>query len=531
MHEEIESEVKSFTINDDKLDILNEIFKGRPKVICFSCYIWNIDLIYELCRDIKKIDEKVKLILGGPEVTYEPAEALFRSKADLIIRGEGETVIVDAVSKLLISENPDSTGCCFFKNGEVIDNGIARTSDLGSIASPFNEYMMEKESGKLIYYEASRGCPFNCIYCLSSADKGVRFFPLGRVFDDLNAIMIYNPEIVKFTDRSFNTDEKRTLQILEFIKKADTDACFHLEIFPGGLTEDVMRAFEEMPSGRVQLEAGIQSCNIDTLHNSGRYQDPEQALSNMKRMVMAGNMHIHLDLIAGLPNEDMESFRDSFDQTIRPGPHMLQVGFLKLLKGTSARQMEGYEYEENAPYEILLNQWITFRELNEIRGVAKCIDLFYNTGRFKTFLSYMHEKSKSPYIFYKNLYDYLHEKKINLKGISRTHKYEALAGFSNRDELACEYLRYDFMSSYSSRDIPSVLGEGAVPKSVVFNYLKSEDNRNAIFPAKSGYSPKKLYKICNIDTFRFESGLITYLFKYDERDKVTGLFPAIPIKI
>jgi len=525
------ADVKSFSINDEILDILNEILSGNPAVICFSCYIWNISLIYGLCRDIKKINSEIKIILGGPEVTYESAEALEKSGADLIIRGEGEAVISGAVRGLVAGTYPDIIGCFYKTNGKTIDKGIAKIKDLETVITPFTDYMMNREKGKLIYYEASRGCPFNCIYCLSSASTGVRYFPLERVFSDLNAILEYNPKIIKFTDRSFNTNEKRTLEILAFLGKTGTETCFHLEIFPAGLTENIMKAFEDMPPGRVQLEAGIQSVNLSTLKASERLQDPEKALSNMSRLLVSGNMHIHLDLIAGLPYEGVESFKTSFNETLITGPHMLQVGFLKLLKGTAARNMEGYIYEENPPYEVLATPWLTFSELSQIKQVSGCVDMFHNTGRFRTFFSYMHEKSGNPYEFYKNLLAYLAKNKVSLKGISRTHKYEALAGFAGDDSLALERLRYDFMSSYSSKEIPDFLGGRSFSKEKVFTFLKDESNRMDFFPARTKESPKKLYKSCNIGAFDFGNGLETYLFKYSARNQVTGLFPAIPLYI
>ena len=526
-----DADVKSFSINDEILDILNEILTGKPAVICFSCYIWNINLIYGLCRDIKKINSRIKIVLGGPEVTYESAEALEKSGADLIIRGEGEAAILGAVRGLMTGAYPDIPGCFYKANGKIIDKGITKIKDLETIITPFTDYMMNREKGKLIYYEASRGCPFNCIYCLSSANNGVRYFPLERVFSDLNAILEYNPQIIKFTDRSFNSNEGRTLEILAFIGKTETKTCFHLEIFPAGLTEKIMKALEDMPPGKVQLEAGIQSVNLSTLKASGRLQDPEKALSNMRRLLVSGNMHIHLDLIAGLPYEGIESFKTSFNETLITGPHMLQVGFLKLLKGTAARNVDGYIYEENPPYEVLATPWLTFGELSQIKQISGCIDMFHNTGRFRTFLSYMYEKSRNPYEFYKNLFAYLAKKKISLKGISRNHKYEALAGFAGDDSLAVEHLRYDFMSSYSSKDIPDFLGDHSFPKEMVFAFLKDENNCRYFFPARTGESPKKLYKSCNIGAFDFGNGLETYLFKYFARDKVTGLFSAILLHI
>ncbi|MDX1357751.1 MAG: DUF4080 domain-containing protein [Clostridia bacterium] len=522
------SEVKSFSINDDKHDILYEILKDEPDAVCFSCYIWNISIVYELCGDISKINAGIKLILGGPEVTYEPHDALEKSGADLIIRGEGENVVCEAVSDTIEGKFPECAGSFYKKDGEIVDNGIALTKDLSSIGSPFDDYMMVKEKDKLIYYEASRGCPFNCIYCLSSAMNGVRYFPLERVFKDLGLILRHNPRIIKFTDRSFNINEERTLRILSFIKQNGEGACFHLEIFPAGLTGPIILALTDMPPGLVQLEAGIQSVNPKTLKASGRVQEPKKALSNMGKLIKNGNIHIHLDLIAGLPHEDLNSFQKSFDDTISIGPHMLQIGFLKLLKGTMARNMSGYACESHPPYEVLSTPWMTFLELCEIKNISHCVDSFYNTGKFNKYLGYMQEKDGSPYEFYKKLSVYLQEKGIRLKGISRDKKYSALAGYSGNDDPAIEYLRFDFMSSYSSRSIPSFLGNTGFSKEKVFDFLRIAGNREKYFDAPAA-PPKKLYKSCNMGMFDFGEGPVGFLFRYDMRNKVTGIFESVRI--
>lgn len=503
----------------------------NPQIVGFSCYIWNISIIYELCNDLRKINPDIKILLGGPEVTYEPEEALQKSGADIIVRGEGEEVIIEAVRLLQQEGHADCPGLYYKKNGQITDTGIAVTKDLSEVPTPFTEYMMQREKGRLIYYEGSRGCPYNCIYCLSSATTGVRYFPLNRVFSDLDSILKYNPKTVKFTDRSFNTNESRTLAILEYLMKLDTDTCFHLEIFPAGLTKKVMTHLAHMPVGRVQLEAGIQSVNPHTLEASGRNQDADKALANMKCMTKSQNMHIHLDLIAGLPYEDLDSFRNSFNKTLDAAPHMLQLGFLKLLKGTTARSIPGYESENSPPYEVLSTPWLSFEELSEIKTIEKCVELFYNTGRFKSYLSYMHNKSASPYSFYKNLTDYLNSSGSSLTAISRDGKYLALADFSKYEKIALEHLRYDYMISYSSKTIPKALGESGIEKDQLFSFLKIEDNRSRYFSEFTDSSPKKLYKICAMGEFDFGLGREVFLFKYNNRNPVTGLYEKFSVQI
>ncbi|MFO7612517.1 MAG: DUF4080 domain-containing protein [Clostridia bacterium] len=524
------TELLSFNINENRLDMLRRIFSHNPSVVCFSCYIWNIEIVYSLCIDLRKLAPGVRIILGGPEVSFECEEAMKKSGADLIVRGEGESVICTAVEGVLLGIMPSEPGF-FFRDGDGFrDTGYALTRILDDIPSPYDKFMMEREMERLIYYEASRGCPFNCIYCLSSSTDGVRYFSLKRVFDELSVILEYSPKTIKFTDRSFNLDGGRSLEILDFISSLDTDTCFHLEIYPAGLTEKIMEKLVSMPAGRVQLEAGIQSLNIDTLRASGRFQDPERALKNMEILINAGNMHIHLDLIAGLPGEDAGSFAKSFDRTIGTHPHVLQVGFLKLLKGTKARLLDGYVYEERAPYEVLASPSMAFCDVSEIKEIAGCVDMFYNSPCFRSYLKYMHGKYKSPYMLYKDLSGFIKTQQSGQGGISKENQYRLLADFSRGDSMAQETLRYDYFKSFKAKEAPGFLGGISVDKEVVFGFLKNGENVRRYFPAHHGKRPAELYKICGIGRFVLPLGDKTILFIYDEKDRVTERFRSETIE-
>lgn len=520
----VEASVECFSVNEDKRHIVSKIIAYNPEVVCFSCYIWNIGMIHNICSDIRKIKPHIKILLGGPEVSFETEEVLRRSGVECIIRGEGETVIAGAVEALIKDEKPNIKGCAYIIENKYIDNGYALTENLDLIPSPYNIQMLEKEKGRLIYFESSRGCPFNCIYCLSSTTKGVRNFSLERVFMELDIILEYNPSTIKFTDRSFNIDENRTIKIFEYLMKKETETCFHLEIFPSGLTEYVMEKLVAMPHGRVQIEAGIQSVNEKTLKKAGRYQDSAKALSNMKRLIDAGNTHVHLDLIAGLPGEDHDSFMISFNKTMDISPHMLQIGFLKLLKGTKARKLEGYIYEDSPPYEVLSNPELTFNDLVRIKSVSECVDLFYNTGFFKSYFTYMHARYKNTYMLYDELSEFMRKKGYSTKGISRDNKYRVLFEFSEKDIDAAEFLRFDYLSAYKSKKTPSFLGGTVVSKENIFRFLKNNKNLIKYMPRHKNKSPKELFKLCNIGTFCFSSGKKTYLFDYREKSKVTGLY-------
>lgn len=524
-------ETISFTVNESKDDILGEIIMQQPEVVCFSCYIWNISLVYELCSDLRKINNKIKIILGGPEVSFSSKDAWEKSGADCIIRGEGENVFVRAVDMILSRNMQKTNGCFYMENGKEIDGGYAMTPELDSIPSPFNSYMKQKEQGKLIYYEASRGCPFSCIYCLSSAFKGVRYFSDERIFSDIAKILEFKPSTVKFTDRSFNIHIKKTIKILDFLAELETETCFHLEIYPAQLNEKVIEKLKSMPRGRIQIEAGIQSTNKKTLEMSGRPQDSEKALKNIEEIAKTKNIHIHLDLIAGLPGEDIKSFKQSFNRTIKAKPHMLQLGFLKLLKGTKAREIKGYQYSDMPPYEVISNPWISYKELLEIKEVAKCVDNFYNSGRFVKFVSYMHDIFDLPYEFYNRTAQHIRAKGRNLKGMSVNDKYLIMFEMAQGDKMALEMLRYDYMKSSISRKLPDFLGKKNIKDAQLFTFLRKTGNIETYLPGYTGMSAKKIFKKCVIEKFNFPDGNPTYLFDYGNKDPVTGLYPSIKIKL
>lgn len=521
----------TFTVNMQKDEILAKIMSHEPDMVCFSCYIWNIGLVYGLCTDIKKIRKDMKIILGGPEVSFECSDALGKSGADCIIRGEGEEVAAEAVEMVLSGDFKLLRGCFHILDGETLDGGYAMTGDLDAIPSPFDSYMKKREKGKLIYYEASRGCPFNCVYCLSSSFKGVRYFSDERIFSDIGKIVGFNPPTVKFTDRSFNINIEKTLAILDFIAGLDTDTCFHLEIYPAYLDEKVAKRLKTMPRGRVQIEAGIQSVNKKTLEMSGRPQDSAKALRNAAELAEAGNLHVHLDLIAGLPGEDHDSFANSFDTTMKSGPHVLQIAFLKMLKGTAVREIEGYVYSGSPPYEVLSTPWLDYEGLVGIKEVSECVDVFYNSGKFTSSLKHMHSVWGSPFEFYKKTSKMIRQKGFFVKAMSVEKRYKVMAEMAEGDALTTELLRFDHMKSSVSRRIPVFLGKTGVDNDALFEFLKKPENIEETLPAYVGMNAKQIFKKCAMGRFVFSDGTHVFLFDYGARDPVSGLFPAIEVRI
>lgn len=517
----IDSPVISHNINEDFHDILSSIMGFEPRIVCFSCYIWNISLVYELCSAMRCIDEGIKIVLGGPEVSFEPKEALEKSNADLIVRGEGETVVLEAIKGLITGNFPEIPGLYYMNENKLIDTGYAITENLSDAPFPFTQYMMEQEKDKLLYYESSRGCPFNCIYCLSSATKGVRYFNLDRVKNEILKILEHKPKVIKFTDRSFNSDYQRAALLLEFIGCLNTKTCFHLEIYPGEMNEEMIVMLGRMPVGRVQIEAGIQSTDENVLRASGRPQDPGRALGNLKRIMEKGNLHVHLDLIAGLPGDSRKTFEKSFNETIAILPHKLQMGFLKLLKGTKVRLIEGYKYMDKSPYEVLASDSMNYGELQGLRDVSGVLESFYNSGNFREFFRYSMASSENPFNIFEGISRYMKAHGINGSGISRDGKYEILAKLSKSDSEALNLLGYDYLCSFRTKVLPSFLRGQIVGKEETFDYLKKNSEGEA----------RQLFKSCTIAQFTINECKVTYLFDYTRRNPVTGLFHFMEVEI
>ncbi|MBN2851991.1 MAG: DUF4080 domain-containing protein [Clostridia bacterium] len=495
------SEVMTFTVNDDYDEVLRGIIKDLPDIVCFSCYIWNIERIYELIEDIRKVSPGTKIVLGGPEVSFDCESVLRKTEADLIIRGEGELVISPVLS------GDRSFGCAYLENGKYIDRGHAVVDDLNEIPFIFTEEMLEKEKNRIIYYESSRGCPYHCIYCLSSTLTGVRYLDTDRVLKELLMLSKSGVRQIKFVDRTFNLNNERTLGILNFIKNLDTNINFHLEIYPAALSEKIMTCLGEIKAGRVQIEAGIQSTNQKVLDYSKRNQNPALALSNSKLIIEKGNIHVHLDLLAGLPYEDKHSFINSFNETIKVRPHVLQLGFLKLLKGTHARNEKGYTARNKAPYEILETPWLSFIELGEIKKVEQVLEIYYNSGKFIRTMSYMLDHSKSSYHSFLSLAQAIGE----TGNVNETDRYKALYDFLGKDKIK-EYLRFDYMATHSSKSIPEFLKNEYDSKEQSFAYFKKEKKE-----------AREWVKHTNISTFHMEE-TTTWLFDYRKKDSVTGTF-------
>ncbi|MCK5812001.1 MAG: DUF4080 domain-containing protein [Clostridiales bacterium] len=506
LRKQLLSTIETLTINDPYDQMIRKVISDYPDVICFSCYIWNIEYVKRLSVDIKKIKPEIKIVLGGPEVSFDYEKLLNNYPIDVIIRGEGENVISNVI-------NGDYTfGCAYIKDGTIHDTGYAILNDLEDIPFIYTPEFFMKNSNKIIYYEASRGCPYQCVYCLSSTSKGIRYLSLNRVLNELTLLANSSVKQIKFVDRTFNLEKGRTIKILQHIKNLECKCNFHLEIYPASLSKEVISFLASIPSGRVQIEAGIQSTNELTLTSSKRFQNSQLALTNSSTIINNSNIHVHLDLIAGLPFENLETFRISVNETIMVFPHMLQVGFLKGLKGTAIFKFEDYQFMEKSPYEVLVTKWLSTEQLLEIKDIENIVDDFYNSQKFRQTFLYLFKQTNSPYNLLLSIATHI---KVNFDENHHTgenEKYEILLTLFNDVPLIKEYLLLDYLSTHKSKSIPSFFNYKYQLKEAVFTYFQS-----------IGKNAKVEYKNTNIASLKFDKRQV-YLFDYRIKNSVTNTF-------
>lgn len=578
--------VAEYTINEQPEEILSAIYLQKPDVAAFSCYIWNIETVLRVASGLKKVLPQTAIILGGPEVSYY-AENILREHAyiDYILAGEGEQSFPKliawlesrkacGVSDLGAGAGADSsdkagagTKTCVqtgAKAGAALDAGTeperieglawrsvqgivsrepAYIKDLASISSPYTDEMLKSLNNKIAYFESSRGCPFSCSYCLSSASEGVRFFPLKRVFAELDRLAASGVKQIKFVDRTFNVNSERAKAIIRHIlemKKSGLDCNFHLEVGADLFDEETMALLEDAPKGLFQLEAGVQTVNEKTLDAVCRKTDLQKLFSNLSRLKKRNQVHIHTDLIAGLPDEDYNSFIHSFNSVYAVKSHQLQLGFLKFLKGTVLHKLaleKGFVYQDQPPYEILSGRDISYDELIVLKGIAKIVDRFYNSGRFLYSLEYVIENFfSSAFAFYERFYRFLNENEcmelrtglrelyaifdrfvtgqMQEQGMDQEemhmqeiHKRESQEQYMNEHKLVFrELLRLDFLASDRSGTLPDFMEKRADPdfNERCYDFLQSSERITEMIPEASGLSAKLLLKKVHFERFAID---------------------------
>ncbi len=459
-----ESKIKEFTINDREGRILEEIIKEKPDIVAFSTYIWNVELISRVANLIKRVDSNIEILYGGPEVSFDSRSFLKNNVGEYVIEGEGEKTYRDFILyKLGKVKLEDVRGLHYKINDIVYSNEKRPLMSMDEIAFPYEEN--EDLSNKIVYYEASRGCPFNCKYCLSSTSHGVRFLDIDRVLKDLMYFINKEVRLVKFVDRTFNCNSKFAMAIWDFLIQQDTNTQFHFEISADILKPQEIELLSKAPKGRFRFEVGVQTTNDEVLRNINRFVNFSDIKEKVLEIEALRNIDQHLDLIAGLPGEDYESFKKSFNDMYEIKPEEIQLGFLKLLKGSSMREdadKYGMEYSPYPPYEILKTDKISYEELLKLKKVEEMVDKYYNSQKFNHIIRYFERKFELPFDFYYSLGMFFEDKGYFSKNIGNAEYYKVFLDYSESvlqesNKYLKEIIRFNYLIFNKKRGLPEFL--------------------------------------------------------------------------
>ena len=495
-------EICEVTINDRVENIVDKLLRLDADYYGFSCYIWNMDLIRRITQVLKKSLPEAVIFWGGPEVSYDPQGLLEDCPwVDYILCGEAETVFPEFLEAL------DSRNTEMLENVPAVcgrgfnDKSLAIVKDLSQLPFPYTEKMLKILSGKIIYYESMRGCPFNCSYCLSSTLKQVRYLPLDRVLSEIDFFIDAGVRQVKFVDRTFNVNLIRTKAIIRHLIEKGGQTNFHFEMAGDLIDEELLALIEQAPAGLMQFEIGIQSTWEPTLSAITRKTDFEKIKANVKQLVRFGNGHVHVDLIAGLPWEDYERFSQSFNDAFAIGADMLQLGFLKLLKGTRIRQEAetyGYRYADFPPYEVIANDFISAQELHRLKDIEELLDRYHNAGIFKATLKALLEGGfwPSPFAFFEDFSSFWRQRGLYDIGVSKDQLYQVFIDFLKERLEApgilndfIDLMKYDYLCG-GQRSLPKCFMDRHPSKELCFELLKNEDLVAERLPELLDQAPK-----------------------------------------
>ncbi len=500
---DFQGDIKEFSINDRVENILEGIIEEKPDVVAFSCYIWNMEFVNRLAELIKLVDPNIEILYGGPEVSYEGKEFLENHPGEYVIVGEGEKTFREFVLyKLGEGKIEDIKGLNYKREGKVFENPKRPEMDMNELVFPYT--YEEDINNKIVYYEASRGCPFKCKYCLSSVMHGVRFLDVERVKKELKYFMERGLKLVKFVDRTFNCNREYTVELLKYLSEQDTETRFHFEVAADLLTEEQIEILNNAPKGRFQLEVGVQTTNNEVLHNINRYITYENIKEKVLKVASGKNVMQHLDLIAGLPGEDLESFKKSFNDVHAIRPDEIQLGFLKLLKGSSMREEAekwGIVYSPYAPYEIIRSKDISYEELLLLKKVEAMVDKYYNSCKFNNVIKFFLDIYDKPFDFYYDLAMFFEEKGNFKRSIGNVEYYKILLDFylekiGGEDEgLFKEVLKFDYLCFNKKRWLPDFL----------VRTITKEDEQNI----KDSFDRQMPFKKAHIE--KFEVDIINYI--------------------
>ena len=506
--------LKEYTINQQKDDIMRDIYLEHPDVVCVSCYIWNLSFIKELMADLIKILPGADFWAGGPEVSYD-AEKFLTENSEFkgVMVGEGEETFKE-LAGYYVEKNPqdlkDMTGICYRDGDQIIHNGWRQIMDLSSI--PFIYKDLSEFKNRIIYYESSRGCPFSCSYCLSSIDKKLRFRDTETVKKELQFFIDNKVPQVKFVDRTFNCKHDHAMAIWKYINEHDNGVTnFHFEISADLLREEELQEMSTMRPGLIQLEIGVQSTNPDTIKAIHRTMDFEKLKGIVDRIHSFENIHQHLDLIAGLPYEDYDSFRHSFNDVYALKPQQLQLGFLKVLKGSHMMEMcreYGIVYKTQEPYEVLSTKWLDYDHVLKLKTVENMVEVYYNSGQFQNTLEYLENFFQDAFSIYERLGSFYMEKGYGDVSHTRMRRYEILLEFlEDVPEISMDQVKdqmvYDLYLRENLKSRPGFARDQKPFERQIWDFRKRE----------------KVAKNAHVEVFADGTVL---LFDYADRDPLTN---------
>ena len=534
-------EIAEYTINQNTENILADIYRHRPDIAAFSCYIWNWNTIQELLPELPKLLPDTRLWLGGPEVSFH-AEKILAQYTQLtgIMVGEGEETFTQLVRfyhapKGQLQDIP----------GLVLPQGRTQPRELTDMSKlPFLYEDLGKFQNRIIYYESQRGCPFRCAYCLSAIDKSVRLRDIETVKKELQYFLDHKVSQVKFIDRTFNCNAAHALTIWRYLLENDNGVTnFHFEIAADLMTEDELEVLKQMRPGLIQLEIGVQSTNEQTLHAINRYMSLEHLRQVVDKIHSFHNIHQHLDLIAGLPYEDYDSFVTSFNDVYAMRPQQLQLGFLKVLKGSPIEEKAeeyGIVYNSRPPYEVLYSRWIPYDDVLRLKGIEEMVELYYNSCQFTHTLPVLEKEFASPFALYEALSQYYEEKGYYINTPARAYRYQVLLEFAQqkapaRSELYAQLLTFDMYLRENLKSRPAFAlcwQQGEEEKEQVRAFYRQEAQTPQYLTGYEGYQPQQLMKMTHIEYFTYPvwqqnmkmtqlSQKTAILFDYQKRDPLT----------
>lgn len=530
-----ETKIAEYTINQQIDEILMDLYREQPELLCFSCYIWNLDYVEELVREIKKILPETIIWLGGPEVSYDAKEVLRRlPEVAGVMKGEGEETFAALLDFYhgKIERLDEIAGITFRKeNGEIQENVWREVMELSLVPFVYEDLSLFEH--KIIYYETSRGCPFQCSYCLSSVDKCLRFRNLDLVKRELQYFLDQKVPQVKFVDRTFNCRHGHAKEIWKYLLEHDNGITnFHFEVSADLLDEEELELISRMRPGLIQLEIGVQSTNPDTIRAIKRTMNFERLSEVVKKIKAMGNTHQHLDLIAGLPYEGYESFGRSFDDVYSLMPDQLQLGFLKVLKGSYMQEHAeeyGLLYKGKPPYEVLGTSWLSYGEIAQLKKIEEMVEVYYNSGQFANTLRFLVKEFASPFRMYEKLSSYYEGKGLFVRNHTRTARYEILLDFieeniKEKTEFYRELLVYDLYLRENIKSRPEFSGEPLADKEFLKAFYDREEKDPVYLKSYEKTESRKLRKMTHIEVFEFqvdqdmEPGKTVLLFDYQNRN-------------